>query len=81
MKTKNGRHLFIVLGVLLIHTLVLSFWLKDTETFQKQANIKSDGEVEEPEIQIITNSRFKTEKDSLKSIPGLFTVNFRSQLK
>lgn len=81
MKTKNGYHLFIVLAVLLIHTLVLSFWLEDGVPVQKQANFKIETPSEETPTQTILNAKLKIKKDSIKNAFVVFTANIGSHIK
>lgn len=81
MNTKKRYHLFIVLVVLLIHTLVLSFWLEDGEPAQKQANFKIESQPHETPSQTILNAKLKIQKDSIKNVERVFTTNFGSNIK
>ncbi len=69
-----------MLAILITHTLVLSIWLAEEETNQKQANFKVDEHnSESSNNELITDESFN--KDSLKTVAPTFTTNTSSRLK
>ncbi len=82
MKTKKNHHLFIMLGVLITHTVLLSLWLSDEETVQRKSSIKSGKQNEEINQLPILKTSFIKHKESVNTRqPAVSTKSFNSLLK
>nr|WP_294895031.1 hypothetical protein [uncultured Pedobacter sp.] len=80
MTNKKGYHLFIMLIVLLVHTLALSFWLSKDETIQKQASFKTE-EPKGKSITAIQKTKPYVVKDSISVTRSIFSSSFGMSVK
>lgn len=81
MRHKKGFHLFIMLAILIAHTLVLSFWLGEGEAVQKQASFKIEEQKESIRDLTTLKAKFNKYRDSISNV-GTFSVdNFNTHIK
>lgn len=77
MKIKKGYNLFFMLAILIVHTLVLSFWLEGVEVKSKKAEFK----IEERSDFDILSTKSTKQRDSVKTVQPVFTSNLSSHIK
>ena len=81
METKKGYHLFIMLVILVAHTLILSLWLSKGEAIQKQANFKIKNQKEKSITSTVRKFKSTVAIDSLNAVQTTFTSSFGTNAK
>lgn len=71
MKTKKTYYLFIMLAVLIAHTVVLSTWLKENKSGQKHANYSFDNTSAKSADVSLIKVKYLNNKDSVYVLPAV----------